>query len=319
MAKTFARGLANSRTSKLIAVGSRSRESADEFGSEFNISKCYDSYESLLADKDVRAVYISTPHSFHAEWAIKSAEAGKHILCEKPLGINHAEAMAIVEAAYENNVFLMEAFMYRCHPQTARLVEILKKTTIGDIRVIKATFSFRAKFDPNSRLFNNALGGGSILDVGCYAISMSRLIAGIANGKDFEEPLEIKGSGYIGKSNVDEYASVLLKFPNEIIAEVTTGISVSQENIVQIFGTEGNVTVPNPWTPSPEGGTTKITINKYGEPTKEIIITCKDFLYAIEADVVAKCIEAKQASSPTMSWDDSLGNMKVLDEWRASI
>ena len=167
IAGTFARGLAGSRTGRIVAVASRTRASADKFSDEFNVPHRHDGYDKLLADEDVQAVYIATPHPVHAEWATRAADAGKHVLCEKPIGLNHAEAMAIVEAAHRNNVFLMEAFMYRCHSQTARLVELIRDKAIGEVRVIQATFSFCCPFDAEARLFSNALGGGGILDVGC--------------------------------------------------------------------------------------------------------------------------------------------------------
>lgn len=318
IAQVFAKSLKNSKTGRLIAVGSRFQESANKFGQKFKVTKRYGHYEELLSDQDVQAVYIAIPHPFHAEWAIKSAEAGKHILCEKPIGINHPEAMAIIEASSEKDVFLMEAFMYRCHPQTAKLIELIKQKIIGEVKVIQATFSFCAGFDFQSRLFNNNLGGGAILDVGCYCTSMARLIAGIANGKNFEEPIEVKGVGWIGeKSRVDEYAVASLKFPGGIIAELSAGVAVDQENVVRIFGEEGSITVLNPWIPSCEGGLTKILINKKGG-IQEISIETKEWLYAIEADTVAKNIEARQASSPAMTWEDTLGNMKTLDLWRSS-
>ena len=146
IAKTFARGLAASKTGTLVAVGSRSQEKADEFGEAFDIPRGgrFARYEALLADPNVNAVYIAPPHPLHAHWAIKAAEAKKHLLVEKPIGVNHAEAMAIVEAAIANDVFLMEAFMYRCHPQTARLVELLREKIIGDVRLIQASFGFHA-------------------------------------------------------------------------------------------------------------------------------------------------------------------------------
>lgn len=318
IAKIFARGLKNSKTGKLIAVGSRSQESADKFGQEFTLTRRYGCYEDLLSDPDVQTVYIAIPHSFHAEWAIKSAKAGKHILCEKPIGINHSEAMAIIEAASENDVFLMEAFAYRCHSQIAKLIELIEQKIIGKVKVIQATFSFCAGFDSQSRLFANNLGGGGILDVGCYCTSMARLIAGIANGKNFEEPIEVKGVSHIGeKSRVDEYAIASLKFPGGIIAEISAGVAVDQENVVRIFGEEGSITVLNPWIPSRESGLTKILINKKGE-VQEISIETTEWLYAIEADTVAKNIKVRQAPSPAMTWEDTLGNMKTLDLWRSS-
>src|SRR5207237_9838586 len=154
----------------------------DQFVEEFHIPRgqCYLSYDALLSDANVHAVYIATPHPQHLDWAIKAAQAKKHLLVEKPIGINHAEAMAIIEAAIANDVFLMEAFMYRCHPQTARIIELIREKAIGQVRVIQATFSFHwpIEFDANSRLLAQDLGGGGILDVGCYPVSMSRLIAG---------------------------------------------------------------------------------------------------------------------------------------------
>ena len=167
IASVFAGELPQSHTGNLLAVGSRTQEGADRFADTWHIPRRYSTYEQLLADPDVQAVYISIPHPLHAEWAIKAAEAGKHILCEKPIALNYAQAMMIVEAAQRNDVFLMEAFMYRGHPQIARLRELLRAGAIGDIRIIQATFSFHAPFDPAHRLLNNALGGGGILDVGC--------------------------------------------------------------------------------------------------------------------------------------------------------
>ena len=316
IAKTFARGLAASGTGELIAVGSRTQEAADRFGDEFKVPRRYGSYEALLADPDVQAVYIAPPHPMHAEWAIKAAEAGKHILCEKPLTLNCAEAMAVIEAARRNGVFLMEAFMYRCHPQTAKLVELIREKAIGDVQVIRATFSFHAGYNPEGRLFANALGGGGILDVGCYCVSMSRLVAGVALGRDFAEPIEVRGFGHIGETGVDEYAIGILKFPGDILAQVATGVRLNQENVVRIFGTEGSIFVPVPWTPKESS---KIIVNRHGEGPREISIEAGAGIYTIEADTVAANIERRQATSPAMTWDDTLGNMRTLDMWRAAI
>ncbi|MDH7571262.1 MAG: Gfo/Idh/MocA family oxidoreductase, partial [Armatimonadota bacterium] len=148
IAGVFAKGLAASTTGELVAVGSRNQASADRFGEEFGLSRCYGSYEALLADPEVEAVYIAVPHPFHAEWAIKAADAGKHILCEKPLTLNYPEAMAVVEAAVRNDVFLMEAFMYRCTPQTAKLVELIREKAIGEVRLIQANFAFHGGWQP---------------------------------------------------------------------------------------------------------------------------------------------------------------------------
>ena len=321
IARTFARGLAHSETGILMAVGSRSQENADSFAREFRIDRAYGSYQKLLADKDVEAVYIATPHPYHAEWAIKAAEAKKHILCEKPIGINHAEAMAIIEAARANDVFLMEAFMYRCHPQTAKLVELVREKAIGDIKLIQAAFSFDAGENLDSRLLNNSLGGGGILDVGCYCTSISRLIAGVASGGETMEPVEVKGCGHIGeKSRVDEWAVASLRFPEDIVAQLVTGVRLSMENDVKIYGSKGWILVRSPWVPSREGGKTTIVVYLWGkEKPHEIEIETDRWLYAIEADTVATSINNRQASFPAMTWNDTLGNMQTLDRWRESI
>ncbi len=323
IARAFAQGLSHSKTGKLVAVGSRSQESAVRFGQEFGLppAACHATYEGLLADPEVQAIYISNPHPGHAEWAIRCAEAGKHILCEKPLTINHGEAMAVVEAAQRHGVFLMEAFMYRCHPQTARLVELIRDGAIGKVRVIQATFSFRTGAGADSRLLDPELGGGGILDVGCYPVSMSRLLAGAATGKPFANPLKLSAVGHLGETGVDDYTAAVAMFPGEIVAQLATGVRVTQENVVRIYGEDGQIFVPSPWSPSRDGGASKIIVRRNGKPEEEIVIEtvgeARAYLYTIEADHVAAHLAARQ--SPAMSWADSLGNMQTLDSWREAI
>ena len=318
IADKFAKGVAHSRTGQVVAVGSRSLGKANAFADANAIPVRHGSYEALLADPNVQAVYVATPHPMHAEWAIKAAEAGKHILCEKPIGLNAAEAMAIVQAAREHDVFLMEAYMYRCSPQTAKLVELLRSGVIGQVRVIRATFSFQAGFKADGRLFSNGLAGGGILDVGGYCTSIARLIAGVAQGRDFADPIEVRGCGHIGQTGVDEWASAVLKFPGDIVATVSTGVSINQDNAVQVFGTEGNILIPWAWIPSREGGANQIILklNKEEKP-QEISVTTDRWLYGLEADHVAEHLARRQG--PAMSWADTLGNMAAMDAWRAAI
>lgn len=322
IAKCFARNLPASKTGMLQAIASRDQSTADKFGDEFAVPKRYGRYEDLLADPTVDAVYIAPPHPLHAVWAIRAAEAKKHVLVEKPMAVNHAGAMAMIEAAVANNVFMMEAFMYRCHPQTAKLIELTRDRAIGEVRVIQASFSFHAGFNPDSRIFKNAQAGGGILDVGCYTVSMSRLIAGIAIGKDFVDPIEVRGQAHLGETGVDEWAIADLKFPGDILAQLSTGVTVNQQNDVKIFGSEGHIAVPNPWTANrahAEPG--RIIVQRNNEPSREIIIETDATAFTYEADVVGRAIRSgsKQAPSPAMSWDDSLGNLRTLDRWRESI
>ncbi|MBA2678606.1 MAG: aldo/keto reductase, partial [Ktedonobacteraceae bacterium] len=319
IAGIFANGLAQSKTGKLVAVASRMQESANRFGEPRNVPRRYDSYEQLLADKDVQAVYISTPHPLHAEWSIKAAEAGKHILCEKPLALNHAEAMTVIEAAWRNDVFLMEAFMYRCHPQTKQLVELIRSNAIGQVRVIQANFAFNTLFNPEGRLFNKSLGGGGILDVGGYTASMARLIAGAATSKDFANPEKVTAVAQIGESGVDEYTVASLVFPGNILAQLFTGVQVNADNDVRIFGSRGSILIPDPWTP-PDGQAAKLIVKREGEQeAREVVVEFDQNLYAAEADTVTQSIDARQAAAPAMSWEDTLGNMRTLDQWREAI
>ncbi len=319
IARAFAQGVAGSQTGQLLAVGSRSQNSAEVFGEQWHIPHRYGSYDALLADREVEAVYIAVPHPWHAEWAIKAAEAGKHILCEKPLALNHAQAMAVVEAARQHDVFLMEAFMYRCHPQMARVIELVRSGAIGQVRVIQATFSFQSAYNLDSRLLNNRLGGGGILDVGGYCTSLARCIAGAALGQSFADPIEVKAVGHVGQeSRVDEYTAAILAFPGDIVAQLLTGVQVAGENVVRIFGSQGSIVVPDPWVPNRLPGKSSIFIKRHGQhEPEEIEVETATGLYGLEADRVAEFLEQRQA--PTMNWDDTLGNMRTLDQWRAAL
>lgn len=316
IAHTFAKGVRKSQTGMLAAVGSRDQKKAEIFGEEYGIPNRYGSYEELLADESVQAVYIATPHPQHLEWVVKAAEAGKHILCEKPLTMNAAEAMVALEATRANDVFLMEAFMYRCHPQTARVAELIQSGEIGQVKYIQASFSFRAGYDENSRIWNNALGGGGILDVGGYTSSMVRVLAGAAQGKPFAEPTDMQVMGNLAPTGVDEFSVAQLRFSDNLLAQICCGVGLSAENKVRVFGTEGQITIPLPWISSTEGEPTTIHIESGGKAREETI-EAGGPLYALEADAVARNIEARQ--SPQMSRDDTLGNMKTLDLWRSKI
>ena len=317
IARRFGRALAESQTGDCTAGASRSEEGARAFQKDFPGIAAHASYDALLADERVDIVYICTPHPMHAEWAIKTAQAGKHVLCEKPLTLNHAEALRVIEAARAAGVFLMEAFMYRCHPQTARLVELIREGRIGEVRLIQATFSFLAGWNLQSRLLSNPLGGGGILDVGCYCASLVRLVAGAVSGEPFLDPTEVRAVGQIGgESRVDEVAIASLKFPNGVLAQLTTGVRMPIENVVRVWGGEGSILVPNPWVIGREPGASRIVVSKDGRAEEIVIDETRD-LYAIEADTVAHYISAGQ--NPAMSWADTLGNMQTLDRWRAEI
>lgn len=331
IAYVFCNGMRFTNTGQIYAIASRTETKADRFVNDFEIPRQYSTYEEILADDDVDAVYIATIHPLHAELAIKAAKAKKHILVEKPISMNYAEATAMVDAARENDVFLMEAFMYRCHPQIQRMVELIQEGEIGEVRYIRTTFGFQSNFNPQSRIFNREMGGGGILDIGCYTASMARKVAGASANKLFLNPISVKANGKVGPTGVDHITAATLKFENDIIAEIATAVECNLGSSATIIGSGGTITIPNPWLPSsPCRGARKplppdttipssqIVLNSYQRrETTEITVEADRDLFAYEADMVANHISQRQA--PAMSWDDTLGNMQLLDKWRDEI
>ncbi|GAB3835159.1 aldo/keto reductase [Kribbella italica] len=315
IASRFASQLPSSSTGVLAAVGSRSQDSADAFGDKYSIPNRHASYEELLADDTVDAVYIATPHPLHPEWAIKTAEAGKHVLCEKPLAINRSWAAAMIEAAVRNDVLLMEAYMYRCLPQTKLVAQLVRDGEIGTVHQIQASFAFQAQFRAESRIFADELAGGGILDVGGYPVSYARLIAGAAIGQPFADPAAVTAAGKVGETGADEWAVATLFFDSGLTAQVQTGVRLKDEPLVKILGSDGFLVVEDPWFGG-DGKPTHVTVHKIGQEPRDVSAE-PAFIYAAEADAVAAAIEQRQA--PEMSWADTLGNLEVQDEWRKLI
>ncbi len=319
IAEAFALGATTCRTGELRSVGSRDIAKAQSFAAKFAIPAAFGSYSELLADGETDAVYICTPHPMHVEWVLAALEAGKHVLCEKPISMNLPEAEKMFSVAEKRRLLLMEAFMYRCHPQTKKLVELLSEDAVGEIISIQATFSFQAGFNPESRLFKKELGGGSILDVGCYPVSFSRLVAGVAEGAGFADPAEVRGAGFVGASGVDEWAAAVLKFNSGMIAQVSSGVSVNQDNSARIYGSGGRLLLPNPWVAgrkNPEDG--RIIMQRNGKAPEEILVPANRTSFSYEIDVFDDAVASGKPTPehPAMSAKDSLGNMRVLDSWR---
>ncbi|MGN6506143.1 MAG: aldo/keto reductase [Tepidisphaeraceae bacterium] len=318
IAKCFAENIGASETGTLAAVGSRSEASAKAFADKHKLAKAYGSYDALIGDAEIDAIYVSTPHPQHAEWSIKAIRAGKHVLCEKPFALNWAESMAVIEEATLAGVTLMEAFMWRTHPQTAKLVELIKAKTIGEVGLIQAAFGFKSGFNAESRTWSNALAGGGIMDVGCYAVSAARLIAGAAVGKDFADPEQVAGAAKLAETGVDAVAVGTLKFPGGILAQVSTAVGLNMENVVRVFGSEGSIFLPNPWVAdriNPPAGKNIVT---KGGKTEEIDVPSKVTSFTHEIDAFGRAVMAKhqQAAAPAMTWDDTLGQARTLDRWR---
>ncbi|GAB3160222.1 Gfo/Idh/MocA family oxidoreductase [Amycolatopsis stemonae] len=319
IAAHFAAGVDESKHGTLTAVAARNADRARDFATRFEIPKAYGRYEDLLADPDVDAVYVSTPHALHKEWAIAAAEAGKHVLCEKPLTVTAADAEEVITAARKNDVFLMEAFMYRLHPQTRRLAELIASGAIGEVRAVDTTFSFDDAPEETARLGDRALGGGGILDVGCYCTSLARLVAQAATGRDVVEPTEVSGMAHLSADGVDEYATGLLRLPGDILATISCGIRLAREDGIRVFGTRGQLHVPQPaWIhPLRKPGVSRIVLTPaHGEP-EVIEVEATQGVFAREADHVAAHVDERQA--PELTWAETLANMRTLDRWREAV
>ncbi|MCY3621559.1 MAG: aldo/keto reductase [Gammaproteobacteria bacterium] len=309
IAHKLADAVVASDTSELTAVGSRTQDAADEFAKEYGLSSAgsHGSYQALIEDSNVDAIYVSTPHPMHAEWTIKALEAGKAVLCEKPMGVNHPEVMAMVETAAFHRRFLMEAFMYRTHPQTAKAVELIRDGAIGEVRQMNMSFGFASPFNPRGRLHANELAGGGIMDVGCYPVSMARLVAG-------EEPDAVVGFGQLSQTGVDAWAAALLRFPSGAIARVSTAVQLGLDNAAEVFGSEGSIRIASPWMGSRPDGNWSFELRRDGK--RETIAGKTKPLYVHEVDAVAEALDDGALESACMDWEDSLGNARVLDLWR---
>jgi len=320
IARAFAGGVAHSKTGELVAIATRNSQQPD-LAQNFPSARIVEGYAALLETGDVDAVYIATPHPFHAEWAIKAIRAGKHVLIEKPIALSSFEAQAIFYEAEKAGVFVGEAYMYRLHPLTVKLVELVKSGIIGDVRIIRSSFGFDiGSVEPSHRLLADALAGGGILDVGGYPVSMARLLAGASVGKAFLDPERLEAAGHIGSTGVDEWTSALLHFPGGIIAELSCSVKLNQDNVLRIVGSKGQIEVQDFWFGSGvEGGAKAIKIIKDG--IQEIIVEEKGWLYSFEADAAAAAIRAGKYEfvAPGMSWLDSIGNLRTMDAWRAKI
>jgi D-xylose 1-dehydrogenase (NADP+, D-xylono-1,5-lactone-forming) len=223
---------------QILAVASRDRQRAEEYARENGIERAYGSYDALLADPDVEAIYISLPNSMHIDMTVRALEAGKHVLCEKPLSRRTEEVERAFDVAERHGRLLMEAFMYRHNPQTRRLTELVAEGAVGRVRIIRAAFGFVARDPANVRL-SGALDGGALMDVGCYCVSGSRLIAG--------EPVRVMGEQALGGDGVDVAFAAVMRFADDITAHFDAGLALASRDLLEVVGDEGTLRLTDPW------------------------------------------------------------------------
>ena len=234
----FLAGARESDAVNVVAVASRDAASAERYAREHGIPRAHGSYEALLEDPSVEAVYISLPNSMHVEWSIRALEAGKHVLCEKPLSRRAVDVETAFDAADRCERLLMEAFMYRHNPQTLRLAELVRDGAIGRLRLIRATFSFLAP-DPGNIRLTTALDGGALMDVGCYCISGARLLGG--------EPERVTAEQVLGGDGVDIAFTGTMRFPGDVVAHFDAGLVLAARDELEVVGEDGTLFLDDPW------------------------------------------------------------------------
>ena len=319
IAAEVASALAQARSCVAEAVASRDPAWARLFADAHDVARALDGYDALLADPDVDVVYVATPHPEHLPWAGAALRAGKHVLCEKPLTMNAAQAESLVALAEERGLLLLEAFAYRFHPQTRTLLELVREGAIGRVGAIDVTFSYSLPAGFEGRHVARALGGGGILDVGCYCTSLSLDVAAAATGAASPEPEALSGMAVLHpREGTDLYAAALMRFEGDILASMSCGVALEQDDHIRVYGSEGNLYVPYPcWLPWRREADSTIELQQGDGAQSTIEIRSPGNIFALQADGVAAML-AEGLDAWRAAWKDSLANMRTLDRWRAA-
>ena len=306
IAQNFADGLKVLDDAVLYGVASTNPERAAAFAAKNAGEKTFASYEGLAADPEVDAIYVATPHRYHRENVISCLNAGKPVLCEKPLTVNAAETKKLIETSHEKKVFLMEALWTRYLPIYGPIREWLDAGLIGDITYLNSTFGFQAPKAEDDRWMSPQLAGGTLLDMGIYPISVSQWVTA-------QNPETFSVQARLGKTGVDVLTAVTLKYPNGVISQFNTNFLVRNTNDFFIYGTKGYIRIhPNYW------GASKATLATDGqELTVSRPLSANGFEYQIGEAM--KCIRAGLLESPGMTHAESLANMELMDSIRANI
>jgi len=281
----------------LVAVASRDQARADAFAREWSIPRAYGSYEALLADPEIEAVYIPLPNTLHAEWSIKALEAGKHVLCEKPFSLHPEDVSAAFDVAEREGLLLSEAFMYRHHPQAKKLVELVRDGAIGELRVVRAAFSYSLYDETNIRL-RTEVEGGALMDVGCYCVSGARLLAG--------EPEAVHGEAWYGPTGTDWLFAGVMRFPGNVLATFECGTAATPRDELEAIGTEGSLFLDDPW----HCVDPVIELRRDGDV--ERIEIARDNPYRLELENVSDAIRGE--AELLLGRDDAMGQARVIKE-----
>jgi D-xylose 1-dehydrogenase (NADP+, D-xylono-1,5-lactone-forming) len=295
-------GAAGSGEVEVVAVGSRDRGRAEEYAREKGLDRAHGSYEDLLADDEVDAVYVSLPNGLHVDWSARSLEAGKHVLCEKPLDRRAADVERAFAAAEAAGRVLTEAFMWRHNPQTRRLRELLNEGAVGAVRTIRASFSFPLA-RPGDVRWAPELDGGALMDVGCYCVSGARLVAGA-------EPVRVRGAQVTTESGVDTRFAAVLEFPGDVLATFDCGFDVAHRHDLEVAGEEGVLRLADPW------HARRPAIEVRRGPESELVEVEPQDSYRLELEDLAAAV--RDGRPPLLGREDALGQARTIEALYAS-
>jgi len=322
----FANGFKFTNNAKLLGVASKESNKIKKFQKEFKIDKnyCFNKYEYLIENNDIDIIYIALPTSLHHEWVCKCLEKGKKVLVEKPATMNSAEIVDIKKKYFSNEVFLSEALMYMYHPQIKQTIELINNGEIeelismessfgNDILTKKNFFGFkkRKKLNPENRIYNKNMGGGAILDLGCYPVSFSTLIASKKSAINYDRIKVLNKKKEIGTTGVDLDSYMELQFENNFTSKVSASFTKNLGKKTKITGSRGVLCIQDTWLANPA------IISIQNENKKELKINSNENIYSYEIEILSQCIlENKyRADFPGITIDDMIGNMKILDKW----
>lgn len=303
IASTFATALKVTDNSELYAVGSRNAEKAQQFAADFHIPVSYGSYEELVQDNEIDVIYIATPHNLHLKNTLLALNHNKHVLCEKPLGVNRKEVKILIEKAGEKNLFLMEALWSRFLPNIIKTKELVESGVIGDIKLLTAFFCFKSDKGPEHRQFNKNLCGGTVLDTGIYNIFLSLLLLG--------KPKRISAMAGLSDQGVDTSCSYTFGYENDTIAVMHSSFLADSPIVAEIHGTKGKIVLENRWF---NPGRVKLVHPDGNEEVFDFAV--KGNGYELEAGEVAGCILAGKTQSDIWSLNDSLQLVEAMDAVR---
>jgi aryl-alcohol dehydrogenase-like predicted oxidoreductase/predicted dehydrogenase len=320
IANAFAHSIKHCNHSDLIAVFGRNKETLQEFSIKFDATGIND-IDELVTSNAIDAIYIATPHSSHFEYALQAIKNNKHVLCEKPIAMNHIESMVLFGLAKDCGVFLMEAYMYRTHPQTFNILKNIESLCETNEKVeINSSFGFHAEIPKDHRLRNPMLGGGAIMDVGCYPLSMSKLLAGRILNKPYADPISIEASGNLDETGVDSNSKARILFSENIEANISCAINEEYENNLEIISDDYKLSVSQPWHCGQfQDGHSSIKVYSKNKLVDEISYKDEVGLFTREIDHASECILNNKLESDLISHNDSQSIMLWLDKWRKEL